>query len=62
MILDAIVIRPDGSEFIQAKESSQTTTVEAAEDLGQRTAENLLRQGAKQILESISPTNNVESP
>jgi hydroxymethylbilane synthase len=62
MVLEAIVIQPDGSEFIQAKESSQITTVAAAEHLGQRTADNLLRQGAKQILESIPPANDVESP
>jgi hydroxymethylbilane synthase len=62
MTLDAIVILPDGTRLIQAKEFSKTTTVDDAERLGQRAAESLLRQGAKQILDSIPPARTVESP
>ena len=50
--LDALVIRPDGSEMIQARESASAVTIEAAEMLGRVTAENLLRRGARRILDS----------
>ncbi|MBI2819198.1 MAG: hydroxymethylbilane synthase [Acidobacteria bacterium] len=48
----AVVVRPDGSEWIQAKEFINTIAIDAAEQLGRATAENLLRQGAKRLLES----------
>jgi hydroxymethylbilane synthase len=50
--LAGVVIRPDGSEMIQAREVLSEASVEAAEHLGRATAEELLRLGAKRLLES----------
>ncbi|MBI3934070.1 MAG: hydroxymethylbilane synthase [Acidobacteria bacterium] len=50
--LDAIVIRTDGTEIIQANDSCPEASVGTAEALGKNVAENLLRQGARRILES----------
>ena len=52
--LDAIVIRPDGTEIIRAKEGCTEASVGAAEALGKSVAEDLLRQGARRLLESNS--------
>jgi len=59
MELTAIVIRPDGSEFIQATELSasingleQEEAIEIAEALGRKTAQILLKKGAARILQS----------
>jgi hydroxymethylbilane synthase len=57
VILDAVVIRPDGSEIIQARESSSAATIDAAEALGHRTADSLLSRGAWRILESLGSAN-----
>ena len=53
MILDAIVIRPDGSEVVAVRESSPVATTVAAEELGRRTADSLISRGAGRILESL---------
>ena len=52
LALAAVVVRPDGSEMIQAIESVSEISVEAAERLGRTTADNLLRQGARRLLDS----------
>lgn len=52
LILDAVVVRPDGSEMIQVRESVSAVSIEAAEELGRTTADNLLRQGARRLLDS----------
>ena len=56
--LTAIVISPDGSEFIRATELSPSVMfdngnddIQAAEALGRKTADSLLLQGAGKILE-----------
>ena len=51
MTLIALVISPDGTQWINAKEQSSELTVASAEDLGARCAEHLLRQGAQAILQ-----------
>ncbi|MSO20649.1 MAG: hydroxymethylbilane synthase [Acidobacteria bacterium] len=51
MTLIALVISPAGTQWINAKEQSSELTVAAAEDLGARCAEDLLRQGAQSILQ-----------
>ena len=49
--LEAIVIRPDGSELVQANELSADFSAAAADELGKRTADALLSRGAGRILE-----------
>ncbi|OFW34756.1 MAG: hydroxymethylbilane synthase [Acidobacteria bacterium RIFCSPLOWO2_12_FULL_60_22] len=59
--LAALVVRPDGSECIQATElappgsanASGKAAIELAEALGKKTAESLLRQGAGKILQLL---------
>ena len=50
MSVDAIVIRPDGTELIQTTEISPDTSTEAAEALGKQAADHLLRLGARRLL------------
>ena len=57
VVLDAIVIRPDGSEVVVARESSPTATMAAAEQLGRKAAESLISRGAGRILESLGSAN-----
>jgi hydroxymethylbilane synthase len=59
--LTAIVIRPDGSEFIQATELSASIescdrrdAIQAAEALGTKAAHTLLEKGAAKILQDAS--------
>ena len=60
--LTAVVVHPEGTLLIRATELSLPGTlhiekeaaIEDAESLGQKTAENLLRQGAGPILELVS--------
>jgi hydroxymethylbilane synthase len=47
--LDGLVAKPDGSEIIRAQMSAKA---DEAESLGQRLADELLRRGAKRLLES----------
>lgn len=51
LALTAVVISPDGSRFLQAQESAEVRSLAEAEELGARCAENLLRQGARAILQ-----------
>jgi len=60
--LTALVIRPDGSELIRTTERGVVNDVESPEALGKKTAENLLRQGAGKILESVSQSNSLPTP
>ena len=48
--LAGVVARPDGSRLVRASASG---TVTAPEDLGRRLADELLRQGAAEILEAL---------
>jgi hydroxymethylbilane synthase len=52
LALSALVIRPDGSESVQANEVADTISIGAAEELGRTAAEHLLRQGAGRLLDS----------
>ena len=57
IILDAIVIRPDGSEVVAVSESSSIATAAAAEELGRKTAASLISRGAREILDSLGSAN-----
>ena len=50
MTLTAVVISPDGTQWIDSKESVNALTAEAAADLGERCAAHLLSQGAAALL------------
>lgn len=50
LCLNAIVLKPDGSELIESSGTTSEASVEAAERLGQRVAERLLQQGAGELL------------
>jgi hydroxymethylbilane synthase len=60
--LTALVIRPDGSDCVTVTESAPVETIAAAEDLGRRVADELLRQGAGPILEAAASALPGASP
>ncbi len=61
--LTAVVVRPDGSECISANGRSGAEGLEAAEALGNTVAEDLLRQGALRLLDSLtSPPGSLPLP
>lgn len=57
--LRALVGSPDGSRVIRAESSAP---LDQAESLGIRLAEELLRQGAREILEQVYAAGNQEAP
>jgi hydroxymethylbilane synthase len=59
LALSAVVIRPDGSEAVEAVETVPSVSSETAEELGRITAENLLRQGAQGLLDGPAWNENL---
>lgn len=55
LVLSAVVLRPDGAEMLQAEDAAACCSVEAAEQIGRKTAEALIRQGAGRLLGTKGP-------
>jgi hydroxymethylbilane synthase len=66
--LNAIVIRPDGSQWVQAsealeiQENNHAAAITAAERLGEKTAGRLLHQGARAILDAAGGPPDLPVP